>query len=93
MSDNRTIVGIFLCTDCHRNIILGSSLEYLKDGFVAYALALKLVPAHFFFLSTLEENEEPRMLGLAMIPGEHIVSIHVDEFMPKPDENSTDPSS
>lgn len=32
MSDNRTIVGIFLCTDCHRNIILGSSLEYLKDG-------------------------------------------------------------
>ena len=32
MSDNRTIIGIFLCTDCHRNIILGSSLEFLKDG-------------------------------------------------------------
>lgn len=32
MSDKRTIVGIFLCTDCHMNIILGSSLEYLKDG-------------------------------------------------------------
>lgn len=58
MSDSRTIVGNFLCTDRHLNIILGSSLEYLKD----------------------EENEEPRMLGLAMIPGEHIVSIHIDDI-------------
>ncbi|KAH9392632.1 N(alpha)-acetyltransferase 38, NatC auxiliary [Tyrophagus putrescentiae] len=32
MSDSRTIVGNFLCTDRHLNIILGSSLEYLKDG-------------------------------------------------------------
>ena len=26
-----------------------------------------------------EKNEEPRVLGLAMIPGRHIVSVHVDQ--------------
>ncbi|CAG2121864.1 unnamed protein product, partial [Medioppia subpectinata] len=63
MSDGRTLVGIFLCTDRDRNVILGSCLEYLKpndDG----------------------STEEPRVLGLAMIPGQHIVSIHVDKPHP-----------
>ncbi|CAG2108914.1 unnamed protein product [Medioppia subpectinata] len=63
MSDGRTLVGIFLCTDRDRNVILGSCLEYLKpndDG----------------------STEEPRVLGLAMIPGPHIVSIHVDKPHP-----------
>lgn len=33
---------------------------------------------HFVYL--LEHgNEEPRILGLAMIPGKHIVSLEVDE--------------
>jgi len=26
----------------------------------------------------LEEKEEPRILGLAMVPGKHIVSIKID---------------
>ena len=30
MSDKRVLIGIFLCTDNHRNVILGSCLEYLK---------------------------------------------------------------
>lgn len=34
LSDNRIIVGVFLCTDCHQNIILGSSLEFLNGKFV-----------------------------------------------------------
>ncbi|CAG2176619.1 unnamed protein product [Oppiella nova] len=59
MSDGRTLVGIFLCTDRDRNVILGSCLEYLKPNEDGSA-------------------EEPRVLGLAMIPGQHIVSIHVD---------------
>ncbi|XP_075590339.1 LSMD1 domain-containing protein Sbat [Dermatophagoides farinae] len=59
LSDNRIIVGIFLCTDCHQNIILGSSLEYLND-----------------------DDEDPRVLGLAMVPGKHIMSICVDEIIP-----------
>jgi hypothetical protein len=37
---------------------------------------------NFFLLSITKDDgtkEEPRVLGLAMIPGPHIVSIHVDE--------------
>lgn len=30
MSDGRTLVGVFLCTDKERNVILGSTLEFLK---------------------------------------------------------------
>ncbi|XP_023209441.1 N-alpha-acetyltransferase 38, NatC auxiliary subunit-like [Centruroides sculpturatus] len=60
MTDGRILIGIFLCTDRDRNVILGSCSEYLKpedDGIV----------------------EEPRVLGLAMVPGHHIVSIRIDE--------------
>ena len=33
MTDGRTLIGIFLCTDRGRNVILGSCSEYLKtDG-------------------------------------------------------------
>lgn len=56
MSDGRILVGIFLCTDRDRNVILGSCSEYLKS-----------------------KDEDPRVLGLAMVPGHHIISIHVDE--------------
>ncbi|XP_053213623.1 N-alpha-acetyltransferase 38, NatC auxiliary subunit-like [Panonychus citri] len=59
MSDKRVLIGIFLCTDNHRNVILGSCLEYLR-------------------YKECGEKGEPRSLGLAMVPGHHIVSIHVD---------------
>ncbi|KAL4221323.1 N(alpha)-acetyltransferase 38 [Mactra antiquata] len=61
MTDGRTLIGIFLCTDRDRNVILGSCEEYLKPP------------------DTSEKREEPRILGLAMIPGHHIVSINIDE--------------
>lgn len=32
-----------------------------------------------FVVSDSDEHEEPRILGLAMVPGHHIVSLHVDE--------------
>ncbi|KAJ7313207.1 hypothetical protein JRQ81_004485 [Phrynocephalus forsythii] len=59
MTDGRTLVGCFLCTDRDSNVILGSAQEYLKptDSFSA---------------------GEPRVLGLAMVPGHHIVSIEVE---------------
>ncbi|XP_068699249.1 N-alpha-acetyltransferase 38, NatC auxiliary subunit-like isoform X2 [Montipora capricornis] len=56
ISDGRTLIGSFLCTDQDRNIILGSCQE---------------------FVGSLEK-EEPRILGLAMVPGKHIVSIEID---------------
>lgn len=60
MSDGRLLIGIFLCTDQAKNVILGSCHEYLKpndDGI----------------------EEEPRFLGLAMVPGHHIISIMIDD--------------
>ncbi|NWX40502.1 LSMD1 acetyltransferase, partial [Steatornis caripensis] len=59
MSDGRTLVGAFLCTDRQANVILGSAQEFLKaaDAF---------------------PGSEPRVLGLAMVPGHHIVSIEVE---------------
>ena len=59
MTDGRTLVGIFLCTDKDKNVILGSCQEFLTspEG---------------------DNGEEPRTLGLAMVPGHHIVSIHID---------------
>lgn len=61
MTDGRTLVGIFLCTDGDCNIIMGSCEEYLKPA--------DSVP-----------KEDPRILGLAMIPGKHVVSIEIDEL-------------
>ncbi|XP_064599364.1 N-alpha-acetyltransferase 38-A, NatC auxiliary subunit-like [Liolophura sinensis] len=60
MTDGRTLIGVFVCTDKDKNVILGSCEEYLKP-------------------LDSGEKEEPRILGLAMIPGHHIVSIMVDE--------------
>ncbi len=38
MSDGRTLVGIFLCTDRDRNVILGSCVEYLKPNGISNEL-------------------------------------------------------
>ncbi|XP_030649004.1 N-alpha-acetyltransferase 38, NatC auxiliary subunit [Chanos chanos] len=59
MTDGRTLVGLFLCTDRDCNVILGSAQEFLKstDSF---------------------SQGEPRVLGLAMVPGHHVVSIEVE---------------
>uniref|UniRef100_A0A3P9KGC3 N(alpha)-acetyltransferase 38, NatC auxiliary subunit n=1 Tax=Oryzias latipes TaxID=8090 RepID=A0A3P9KGC3_ORYLA len=59
MTDGRTLVGLFLCTDRDCNVILGSAQEFLKS------------PDTF-------SQGEPRVLGLAMIPGHHVVSIEVE---------------
>ncbi|XP_068612021.1 N-alpha-acetyltransferase 38, NatC auxiliary subunit [Brachionichthys hirsutus] len=59
MTDGRTLVGLFLCTDRDCNVILGSAQEFLKS-------------------TDMFSQGEPRVLGLAMIPGHHIVSIEVE---------------
>ncbi|KAM4611690.1 N-alpha-acetyltransferase 38, NatC auxiliary subunit isoform 1-T1 [Polymixia lowei] len=59
MTDGRTLVGLFLCTDRDCNVILGSAQEFLKS-------------------TDMFSQGEPRVLGLAMIPGHHVVSIEVE---------------
>ncbi|KAK3803659.1 hypothetical protein RRG08_023374 [Elysia crispata] len=69
MTDGRTLVGVFLCTDCDCNIIVGSCEEYLRPP-------------------DSQPKEDPRILGLAMIPGKHIVSIEIDDTtVPQGSEN------
>lgn len=56
--DGRVLVGVLLCTDRDRNLILGNCNEYIGSP---------------------SEQEEFRVLGLALIPGQHIQSIYIDE--------------
>lgn len=58
ITDGRVLVGVLLCTDRDRNLILGNCNEYI---------------------GTPSEQEEFRVLGLALVPGQHIRSIHIDE--------------
>ncbi|CAL1539958.1 unnamed protein product [Lymnaea stagnalis] len=69
MTDGRTLIGTFLCTDCDCNIIMGSCEEYLKSP-------------------DLDPREDPRILGLAMIPGKHVVTIEIDESVIGDEEES-----
>jgi len=61
MTDGRTLIGQFLCTDRDCNIILGSCYEYAP-----------------YSESTADD---PRVLGLAMVPGKHIISIAIDDIL------------
>jgi len=58
MTDGRTLIGQFVCTDKDKNVILSSAQEYLDYKEKC--------------------SEEPRILGLAMVPGKYIVSMQVD---------------
>jgi len=63
LTDGRVLIGIFLCTDKDANVILGTCDEYLNEE----------------CLKNSQLGEGPRMLGLAMVPGRHIVTIEVDD--------------
>ncbi len=70
LTDGRVLIGIFMCTDKDSNVILGSCAEYLS------------LEASNKIGSTVGDSGsdgEPRILGLAMVPGRHIVSINVDD--------------
>ena len=54
----------FLCTDKDVNVILGTCDEYLNEECL---------------INSPQLDEGPRMHGLAMVPGRHIVSIDVDD--------------
>jgi len=58
ITDGRTLIGTYLCTDREKNIILGSCQEFIANPETSL--------------------EEPRLLGLAMIPGRHVKSLHAD---------------
>ncbi|VDO81551.1 unnamed protein product [Soboliphyme baturini] len=66
LSDGRVVVGRFVCTDSQCNIILSNCYEYLPE-------------------TCSNDDDKPnaeddsRFLGLAMVPGRHIVDIYIRE--------------
>lgn len=72
MSDGRVLIGVFLCTDRDANVILGSCSEYLPEE--------NILEASTTSTGSANSTEEPRMLGLVMVPGKHIVNICLDEI-------------
>lgn len=81
LSDGRVLIGIFLCTDKDSNVILGSCAEYLS--------VQSADKANNSLTTTDSDSVEPRILGLAMVPGKHILSVHVDETNANANTNST----
>ncbi|XP_045612501.1 N-alpha-acetyltransferase 38-A, NatC auxiliary subunit isoform X1 [Procambarus clarkii] len=112
MTDGRTLVGSFVCTDRDNNIILGSCTEHLRpdekvrECWSSHSLPVSVNQAHlgcYWHTGPADatrfrshaasqmclqfedgREEEPRVLGLAMIPGRHIVSICIDEASQPP---------
>lgn len=65
MTDGRVLIGTFLCTDRDANVILGSCGEYLSP--------------QVFESKEDTGTQEARLLGLVMVPGQHIVNILHDQ--------------
>lgn len=71
ITDERIIIGCFVCTDRDANVILENSWEYSpsSDGI------------------SRTDNQEPRLLGLTLIPGRHIVSVAIMATYQPPTDN------
>ena len=77
-----------MCTDKDANVILGEAFhpysiypcleKRFASNFEKYVFPPTLFPSGSCTESTEDSTEDPRFLGLAMIPGRHIVSVHVD---------------
>ena len=93
LNDGRILIGVFLCTDRDSNVILGSCSEYVLDQGGDPNTSPKQAEEESDSIGDEANDEldpifniEPRILGLAMVPGKHIVSIHLDEI---PSSSST----
>merc|ERR1712168_58400 len=76
LTDGRVLVGQFMCTDKDANIILGSCAEYVPNDVTDDVVT----PDDEDDLDAcMKTSVEPRILGLAMVKGQHIVSMHYDD--------------
>lgn len=81
LSDGRILIGVFLCTDKESNVILGSCAEYVMQQRINENQQNDNSDPGDEIESEIDPtlNIEPRILGLAMVPGKHIMSIHLDD--------------
>lgn len=91
ITDGRVIVGCFVCTDRDGNVILENSWEYSQSAFdgkstINYRLCILfksffinsgLIRMPSFYHSLHTDNNEPRILGLALIPGKHMLTVEL----------------
>ena len=92
LTDGRVLVGQFLCTDREANVILGSCAEYVPAESASPAAAASVDNDDLD--AVMRDTPEPRVLGLAMVKGKDIVSMHYDTVPgppPKPSNNNDDP--
>lgn len=82
MTDGRVVVGTFLCTDKDKNVILGNAVEYINIDESTNEGKSLLPCTPFDSQIGYDANRAPRNLGLAMVPGNHIVSVHLDQQKP-----------
>merc|ERR1719376_412291 len=91
LTDGRVLVGQFLCTDRDANVILGSCAEYVPSSSSVddVTSVTKTVGGGGDVTKENEEEDldacmktsvEPRILGLAMVKGKHIVTMHYDDI-------------
>jgi len=76
LTDGRVLVGQFLCTDREANVILGSCAEYVPSGPVTNSPALP--DSEDDLEAVMKDTPDPRVLGLAMVKGRDIVTMHFD---------------
>jgi len=80
LTDGRKVIGTFLCTDNDCNIILGHTHEYWPSDSAKNDGENESETGQ----GQPETMEEPRLLGLTMVPGKHIVSISVQTLSSQP---------
>ena len=76
MTDGRVLIGVFLCTDRDRNLILGNASEYI----ITPSKSPFPVQEAYDETESGSPNQEGRVLGLAMVPGQHVVSVKVESI-------------
>ena len=85
MSDGRVLVGIFLCTDRWA----AAALHSVSCDHVTVARSGNLIIGSCNeYTGDPDLDTEPRLLGLAMVPGHHIAKLWVDA-----DSNTARPNS
>ncbi|KAJ5131042.1 Ribonucleoprotein LSM domain eukaryotic/archaea-type [Penicillium bovifimosum] len=81
-TDTRMFVGLFKCTDADRNIILANSFEYRMPTTSAVQAAAdqkeSQEEASEAKATTVKVNMTHRLIGLIVIPGQHITKIELE---------------
>lgn len=73
ITDGRIFVGTFMCIDKQKNVILANTKEYREGWFLVIKVQLLI-----YLL------EEERLVGLVMIPGEHLVKMETEDLEVSP---------